>query len=151
MARHMLFGSVIDRLHPLEVKLTSGTAGTPSADVITVQGVSGGTTIPVTVDATAHPTPYSTVATGEVAGSVTEAVFPTLACKFARIKALTSNAGNVYLGIDNVTKPDGTTDTTTGFELCPGEDTGWLPIDNLNRLYRICDNAGDDVTYMVVV
>lgn len=87
---------------------------------------------------------------GELAGSTTAAIFPTVACTMAWIKAVASNAGKVYVGGAGVTKPDGSTDTTTGFELGPGEVLGPLAIDNLNRLYRICDNAGDDLTYFVL-
>lgn len=93
---------------------------------------------------------YSTVATGELQGSATALQLPDIACKLVKIKARNDNTGNVYLGGAGVTKPDGTTDTTTGIELDAGEETGWLPIDNLNRLYRICDNAGDDLTYLVL-
>ncbi len=86
---------------------------------------------------------------GERQGSAAAVQLPTLACKMARIVACVSNVGNVYLGRSNaVTKPDGTTDTTTGLELAPGADTGWLPIQNLNLLWMICDNAGDDITYL---
>jgi hypothetical protein len=92
----------------------------------------------------------SAVAVGEVAGSATAAVFPTVTAKLVMFKAVKSNAGNVYIGIASVTKVDGTTDTTTGLELGPGESTGWIPASNLNLFYRICDNAGDDITYMVV-
>jgi hypothetical protein len=92
----------------------------------------------------------SGVATGELAGSVTALQLPNVVCKMARLKARESNAGQVYVGIAGVTKPDGTTDTTTGFELNPRDDTGWMPIDNLNRLYRICDNPGDDLLYIVL-
>jgi hypothetical protein len=93
---------------------------------------------------------YTSVATGEIAGNASATQLPTIACRMVRFKAVGSNAGNVYLGASGVTKVDGTTDTTTGFELAPGDDTGWIPIDNLNRLYRICDNAGDDLTYWVL-
>jgi len=94
--------------------------------------------------------PYTVVQTGEVAGSATAAVLPTIACELVMLKAVASNAGNVYLGATGVTKVDGTTDATTGFELAAGESTPWLPIDNLNRLFRICDNAGDDLTYIAL-
>lgn len=92
----------------------------------------------------------SAIAVGEVAGSATAAVFPTITAKMVMIKAVASNAGNVYIGIAGVTVVDGSTDTTTGFELGAGESTGWIPATNLNLFYRICDNAGDDVTYMVL-
>lgn len=94
---------------------------------------------------------YSTVLSGEIAGSATASQLPSIACKLVKFKAEVSNAGNVYIGVSGVTKPDGTTDTTTGLELLPGDDSGWMPIDNLSRLYRICDNAGDDLTYLALV
>lgn len=94
--------------------------------------------------------PYSTVACGERQGSATAAQLPSVAASIIRIKACVSNAGNVYLGGSGVTKPDGTTDTSTGLELCPGDDTGWLPVSNLNIFYIICDNAGDDITYIAL-
>ncbi len=90
------------------------------------------------------------IATGELAGSAVAARMPDVACRLARFKARSDNAGKVYVGIAGVTAPDGATDTTTGFELGAGEDTGWLPCENLNRFYRVCDNAGDDLTYMAV-
>jgi len=96
-------------------------------------------------------TAYSTVACGELQGSATALQMPSVACKLVKFKARNDNAGNVYIGTSGVTKPDGTTDTTTGFELDAGEETGWLPASNLNIFYRICDNAGDDLTYIVLV
>lgn len=94
--------------------------------------------------------PFTTVASGELQGSATALQNPSIACKMARFKAVLSNAGNVYLGGAGVTKPNGTTDATTGLELGPGDDTGWIFVDNLSRFYRICDNAGDDLTYIAM-
>jgi len=96
------------------------------------------------------PNIEGTVKTGEVAGSASAAQFPSLACSRVVIKALRSNSGNVYIGIAGVTVVDGATDTTSGFELDAGEETPWLPVENMNELYRICDNAGDDVTYIAL-
>lgn len=87
---------------------------------------------------------------GELQGSATALQLPDISCSMVMFKAVSSNAGNVYLGVAGVTKVDGTTDTTTGFELAAGEATPWMPIANLNVLYRICDNAGDDLTYLAV-
>jgi hypothetical protein len=94
----------------------------------------------------------STIATGEIAGSASAAQLPSVAARQVNFKAARSNAGNVYLGVAGVTKPNGATDITTGFELDAGEATGWMfvPDENLNSFYRICDNAGDDLTYMVI-
>lgn len=94
--------------------------------------------------------PYDTVDSGEFAPGVAVAQFPTITCRLARIKARAANAGNVYVGPTAVTKADGATDTTTGLELQPGDDTGWLPVDNLNRFYGIGDNAADSVTYLTL-
>jgi hypothetical protein len=94
--------------------------------------------------------PYTSVASGELAGVLSATQLPNVACKLARLKAAAGNLGNVYLGGSGVTKPDGSTDATTGLELAAGEETGWIPLDNLNRLYRICDNTGDDLFYLVL-
>lgn len=94
---------------------------------------------------------FTTLVTGELAGSASAVVMPTLAVKLVKFKAAYDNAGRAYIGISTVTKKDGTTDTTTGFELSASEETPWLPISNLNLLYRICDNAGDDLTYIALV
>ncbi len=94
---------------------------------------------------------YTEVRSGELAGSASAAQLPNVACKLAKLKARSTNAGSVYLGASTVTLPNGSTDATTGIELTAGDETGWLPIDNLNRLYRICDNTGDNLTYMVLV
>lgn len=104
----------------------------------------------VDVTSVVYPTALTTPASGELAGATSATQMPSVACKMARFKAVSSNAGNVYIGISGVTKIDGTTDTTTGFELLPGDDTGWIPVDNINRYYRICDNAGDDLTYLTI-
>jgi hypothetical protein len=96
------------------------------------------------------PTQLTTIACGELAGSATAVQMPSVACRLVKFKAVIGNAGNVYIGGAGVTKPNGTTDTTTGLELDAGEETGWMPTDNLNRFYRICDNAGDDLTYLAL-
>lgn len=102
------------------------------------------------VDVASQPV-FGTIAVGELAGSATAAQMPSQACRLVKFKAAYDNAGRVYIGGSGVTKKDGTTDTTTGLELSAGEETGWLPVSNLNVLYRICDNAGDDLTYLAMV
>jgi hypothetical protein len=88
--------------------------------------------------------------TGERQGSTSAVQLPTVAGSLVRIVARSDNAGSVYIGPATVTKPDGTTDTTSGLELVAAGDTGWMPLANLNLLYMVCDNAGDDITYMVL-
>ena len=89
-----------------------------------------------------------TVASGELQGSASALQMPSVACAMVKFKAVSSNAGNVYIGASSVTVVDGTTDTTTGFELDAGDETGWMMVNNLDVFYRICDNAGDDLTYI---
>jgi len=90
------------------------------------------------------------IQTGGLAGSATALVMPTLDIIMVNFKAVSDNAGSVYIGGAGVTAPDGGTDTTTGFELAAGEETGWMPADHLEWFYRICDNAGDDLTYITI-
>ena len=86
--------------------------------------------------------------TGELQGSATALQMPSIVCGMVNFKAVSSNAGHVYIGGSGVTVVDGTTDTTSGWELGPGDETGFIPCDNMNEFYRICDNAGDDLTYL---
>tara|TARA_R110000765_G_scaffold77622_3_gene152515 strand:- start:976 stop:1287 length:312 start_codon:yes stop_codon:yes gene_type:complete len=88
-------------------------------------------------------------ASGEHAGSTSADQLPDITAKAVNIKAVLGNSGNVYVGFSGVTVVDGSTDVTSGWELDAGEETGWLPVGNLNELYIICDNAGDDIVYMI--
>lgn len=94
---------------------------------------------------------YTTVASGEIQGGTTLAQMPNVSCSMVKFKALASNAGNVYIGGPGVTVADGNSDATSGFELAPGDDSGWIPIDNLNKMYSVSNNNGDDLTYLVVL
>jgi hypothetical protein len=93
---------------------------------------------------------YNRVQTGELAGSATALQLPDIACKLVCFKALSDNVGKVYLGAAGVTVKNGVTDVTTGYELGASESTPWIPIDNLSRLFRICNNAGDTLTYIAL-
>lgn len=90
------------------------------------------------------------VSTGEVAGSATASALPSIESRYVKLKAEYDNSGRVYIGLSTVTKADGTTSVTAGWQLSAGEETPWLPVTNLSQLYRICDNAGDDLTYTVL-
>ena len=89
--------------------------------------------------------------TGERAGSLTAVQLPTKAGRYFRVKAAGDNAGVVCLGLStSVTLPNGSTDATTGWPLAAGEETGWLPLTNLDVLWMICTNAADDIVYWVL-
>lgn len=128
------------------VEIRDATVGTRRA----VVDANGNLAVALAAGGSVASTKYTTLATGELQGSASALQMPSVACSLARFKARGDNAGNVYIGVSGVTKPDGTTDTTTGIELSAGEDSGWIPVDNINRFFRICDNAGDDLTYMVL-
>ena len=94
--------------------------------------------------------PYGKIQVGEVSGSATAVVLPSVECSLVVIKAVSTNAGGVYVGGSGVTVVNTTTDTTSGLELEAGDSTPWIPISNLNLLFIICDNAGDDITYLAL-
>jgi hypothetical protein len=93
---------------------------------------------------------YNVVKSGELQGSATVLQMPDISCRAVAFSAVSDNAGSVYIGGAGVTAPDGTTDTTSGLELQAGDMTQFIPVPNLNVFYRICANAGDDLTYMVL-
>lgn len=85
---------------------------------------------------------------GELAGSATAVRMPDFPCKGVMFKAPSSNSGVVYIGLSaSVTVANGATDTTTGWPLAAGQETGYLPCENLNQFYRICSVAGDPLAY----
>lgn len=95
--------------------------------------------------------PYATPLTGEIGGEITSKQCPDIPCSMVRFKARSDNATNVYLGTStNVSKPNGADDGNTGYELAAGDDTGWIPIDNVNRFWIICDAEGDDLTFLAL-
>lgn len=92
----------------------------------------------------------TSISFGELQGATSATQLPNVPCGYAVIKARSDNAGSVFIGKSTVTAPDGTTDTTTGIELDAGQAELFF-VENLNFLYRICENAGDDCTYMAYV
>ncbi len=93
---------------------------------------------------------YSTVTSGERQGSATAVQLPDIPCRAVAISAVSDNVGSVFLGGAGVTVPDGTTDTTSGLELEAGDMTQFIPVTNLNVFFIICDNAGDDISYLAL-
>jgi len=87
---------------------------------------------------------------GEIAGDTSAKQCPDVSVAgTVLLKAQAGNSGNVYVGIANtVTVVDGTQDATSGLELDAGDEVE-LAVSNLNELYIICDNAGDDLSYVV--
>jgi len=90
------------------------------------------------------------IVSGELAGSATAVQMPNIACQMVMFVADNGNAGDVYIGGAGVTVADGTTDVTSGYQLKASAQTPWIPCQNMNQLYRICDNAGDDLLYLAI-
>ena len=90
-----------------------------------------------------------TIASGEVQGGTTAVQMPDIPCAFIKIKALSTNATNVYIGSSaDMTLPNGVTDETTGYELDAGDALDWIPISNLNKLWMRTDANADGVSYI---
>jgi hypothetical protein len=99
-----------------------------------------------------QPPVFTEVLTGEIAGSTSSALCPNVPCLVVKFKAQAANTGRVYLGSaanhPNISKTDGSADSTTGLQLSAGQETDWLPVSNLNKFGLICDNASDALTYI---
>lgn len=93
---------------------------------------------------------YTRVQMGQLAGVGSATQLPDVQCALVSFKALGVNTGMVYLGGAGVTVDGTATNTTTGFELDAGDATPWIPVDNLNRLYRICDSTADHLSYIAL-
>lgn len=84
---------------------------------------------------------------GELAVIETAQQMPDVALNLVKIQAPAGNGGKVYVGGAGVTRIGGGADSTTGFELSPGKDTGWLLVSNLKFLYYIGENSSDKLIY----
>ena len=123
-----------------------GTSGTPSSDVITIQGTSGMRA--VVIDGTATTQPVSIAAptliyhnkkTVTTAGTRV-ALAASQAVRSVCIKALAINTGYIYVG-------DSSLSSTNGFQLLAGESVS-LDISNLNTIYIDSSVSGEGVTYI---
>jgi hypothetical protein len=99
-----------------------------------------------------NPT-YNLIKSGQINGSATAVQLPNIPCSLVMFKALSGNAGKIYLGTSSsmtTPNPGGGNNTTAGIQLSPGDLTPWLPLNNLNLFYLISDNANDTLTYLIV-
>ena len=112
----------------------AGTAGTPSGGVLSVQGVSGGTSLPVSIAGNAAILSGQQAVTGSAVALATNTV------KNICIKALLGNTINVYVGPTGVT-------TATGYELDPGANV-CMPVTNTNLPFVIASTTGASVSWI---
>lgn len=88
---------------------------------------------------------------GKIQMATSATQLPSVACGLVKFQNPTSNTGNIHIGGAGVTALSGSsTDTTTGYVLTPGSDSGLLPVDsgNLNQFYMIGANTTDVLNYI---
>lgn len=132
-----------------------GSVGSPSTNVLTVQGATLGQAVTV---ATASGTPivvqentYAGTANGILLPGASAANFPSVAGHLMYITAAKANTGTIYIGLSNaVTSTTNATNTTTGLELQAGQSVGPLPITNANDLWAKATVSTDGLTYLVL-
>jgi hypothetical protein len=91
-----------------------------------------------------------TITHGLRQGSTDAAQMPTYTYQAGFIKALADNTGNVYIGGSSDVTIAGTTDNlTTGYELDAGNVFLLGKAGNLQDLWYITDNAGDDFIFWI--
>lgn len=118
----------------------SGTAGAPAAGVVTVQGIAGGTAVPITDNTTATLNNGAETAVAGVAVQV-------LAANASRKSALIQNTGtaNVRVGTTGVA-------ATTGFRLTPDSIlTMQPPFDPTNAIFAIREGGVDSIVFALEV
>jgi len=98
-----------------------------------------------------QPGTFSIVKNGEIQGSASAVQLPDVPCYMVKFKSAGGNSGSFYIGGAGVTIPDGTADTTSGFEIEKGEQTDWIPVNNLNVFYLISSHATDELTYLALI
>lgn len=96
--------------------------------------------------------PYTTIRSGEIAGATVSTQMPDIPCEMIKFKAPITNTGKVYIGPNSgaLTVADGGADSTTGLEINAGDDSGFILVDNANRLGYICTTTGDELTYLAL-
>lgn len=98
--------------------------------------------------------PYTTVRTGELVSTVTAVGTrqgPNVPCDMVKIKSRNLNVGYIHIGWNaGVSMTDGIEDTSTGFILGPGDDTGWILVSNLNLLFYVGSVANERLTYIAL-
>ena len=88
--------------------------------------------------------------TGEIALTSVSQQLPNISCYQVKFKARAINAVPVYIGPSGTTIGDGSTDATTGFELSAKEETGFVPVRNLNEFYALASAGVGQLTYLAL-
>lgn len=120
-----------------------GTAGTPSADVITVQGAASGTALPTAVASVAPPSAVFADVKNVTTAGVRVALGSSQALKRGVLMtARLSNTGSIYVGAAATVSS-----AVYGKELKAG-DAVFIEVDNLNLIGLDAVTNGEGVSYL---
>lgn len=88
----------------------------------------------------------------QISSSAGGTALPDVSCKLARLRSLHANTGLIAIGFDsNVTLPaTGSDSTTSGVEILPDGDTGWIPVSNLNQFRCIAAVDNEVISWEIV-
>lgn len=121
-------------------------AASASGTVVTIDGIAYNVALVNAAGSlfVAQAAAATTITTGRgtVAAAGTRVQLAANAAKAVRLRALTTNVGNIYFGNVGVTSANGDI-------LAPGEVVP-LSIDNLNRIYIDADTAANAVSWTVL-
>ncbi len=85
---------------------------------------------------------FDSFTTGELLSTGSAVQLSSIPCKAVRFKAAITNSGIVYIGTSSgVTVKAGANNTTTGFPMGAGDDSGWIPAKNLSIFWILGDSG----------
>lgn len=121
-----------------------GTAGAPSVEAVTVQGIAAAQPVITTFNLLSFRN------SGVFVPTASASQFPSKTGSLFYLTACKTNTGLIYIGGSTVTSTVNATNATTGLELQAGQQVGPFPLTNLNTLWAIGTVATDAVTYLVM-
>jgi len=80
---------------------------------------------------------------GRLVGIVARTQMPDVPCEQVFFRAHPDNTGDVFIGGNDVS-------SVQGMILEPGDYSPYIPIQNLNILYYVCENTASHLQYFVV-
>lgn len=78
-----------------------------------------------------------------IPNATSAAACPDMRCEQVFLQNDPDSSGNILIGSDQLAS-DG-----QGFELAPGDVTGWIPVNNLSKIWHK-DAADSNLNYMIV-
>ncbi len=89
--------------------------------------------------------PFDAFQNGVLAVGTSIVKLPNIQATMIRIKALSTNADSIYIADKG---NSAVLSAANGYELEPGDDTGWMPLANLDRVELISGTAAQSIRYI---